>query len=286
MDGTDAVAMMQREMRVREGAVVPELDGFAVALGTYRMTSDAFLTNLTCGLSILYRKGEGITVDRASTADPRDELLYLNGMTYAAVATINGLYPIHASAVAVDGRVHAFTGPSGAGKSTLIAELGRRGFPMFCDDTLVLDLRDPERIMCLPGHKRLKLLPDALTLTGAMRQEKVADGIDKFFAEPSAGIIAVPLPLSELVFLENGSPARIEPVSGGERMTRLQDDHYTAHFIEIACRADHAVRFNQLSRLARSIRINRFIRPRDARRFSADVAIVATHLTPIAEQQQ
>jgi hypothetical protein len=24
------------------------------------------------------------------------------------------------------------------------------------DDTLVLDLSDPDRIMCLPGHKRLE----------------------------------------------------------------------------------------------------------------------------------
>ena len=60
------------------------------------------------------------------------------------------------------GEVFAFAGPSGSGKSTLIAALGQLGLPMFCDDTLVLDLGEPDIVICLPGHKRLKLTPEAL----------------------------------------------------------------------------------------------------------------------------
>ena len=33
-------------------------------------------------------------------------------------------------------------GSTGAGKSTLVAALTRRGLPMFCDDTLVMDLSE------------------------------------------------------------------------------------------------------------------------------------------------
>ena len=44
-------------------------------------------------------------------------------------------------------------------------------------------MSDPDRIVCLPGHKRLKLTPGALALTGAAREEAVSADIDKFFGE-------------------------------------------------------------------------------------------------------
>lgn len=278
MDVTGAVTMMQREMRVREGAVDAELGGTIVERDRFCITQDAFLMHMEGGTRLLYRKGEGVTMDRAPDEDARDIALFMNGSVYAAAACINGLYPIHASAVAVNGRVHAFTGPSGAGKSTLIAELGRRGFPMFCDDTMLVDMRQPGALICLPGHKRLKLTTDALMMTGATAQEQVATTVEKHFAAPAAGVVTEPLPLAELVFLEEGEPARIETVPGGERIRRLQDDHYTAQFFEIVRQPNKAERFAQLARLAQSIAVNRFIRPRDAQRFAEDAAIVANHL--------
>src|SRR6185436_12667866 len=142
--------------------------------------------------------------------------------------------PIHASAVAHEGKVFAFTGPAGAGKSTMIAALGGRGLPMFCDDTLVLDLSDPDRINCLPGHKRLKLRPDALHLTGTMPEEKVSQSVDKYYAEPNGGDVRQVLPLAELIFLEEGLDLSILPIVGSERLIRLQDDHQTASLFAAA----------------------------------------------------
>ena len=121
------------------------------------MTSSFFAATAT--IISTTARATGITSSGASDVDLSEESLWLNGSVYSAIASINGLLPIHASAVAHDGRVFAFTGPAGAGKSTLVAALASRGLPMFCDDTLVLDLSDPERIICLPGHKRLKLRP-------------------------------------------------------------------------------------------------------------------------------
>ncbi|MDP3907597.1 hypothetical protein [Novosphingobium sp.] len=204
--------------------------------------------------------------------------MWRNGSVYAAIACINGLYPIHASAVAVGGQVFAFTGPSGAGKSTLVAELSRRGLPLFCDDTLVLDLSQPDRIVCLPGHKRLKLWPDALAMTGAKAQDQVMASLPKFYAEPVGEVVTNALPLAELCFLEHGSPPRIEPLSGGEKLVRLQDDHYTTEMYLAASRPDRLDRFRQLAQLARTLRLIRFVRPRDRERFSTDAALVAQHI--------
>jgi len=278
MDRSAAELMMQRETAVQYGPVPHSLSGEPLAEMSWQMLGGAFLLRGEGEHYFLYRKGDGVTVERGPDADVSEESLWLNGSVYAAVASLNGLLPIHASAVAHDGRVFAFSGPAGAGKSTLVAALGRHGLPLFCDDTLVLDLSDPERIVCLPGHKRLKLRPDAIGLTGAMPQEKVSKTVDKHYALPATGEVGVALPLGELIFLEERPEPAIMPITGAERLVRLQDDHYTARLFDSARRFDRAAQFAHLARLARQIAMARFVRPLDRDRFDEGVALAARHV--------
>jgi len=278
MDRSAAELMMQRETAVQYGPVPHSLSGEPLAEMSWQMLGGAFLLRGEGEHYFLYRKGDGVTVERGPDADVSEESLWLNGSVYAAVASLNGLLPIHASAVAHDGRVFAFSGPAGAGKSTLVAALGRHGLPLFCDDTLVLDLSDPERIVCLPGHKRLKLRPDAIGLTGAMPQEKVSKTVDKHYALPATGEVGVALPLGELIFLEERPEPAIMPITGAERLVRLQDDHYTARLFDSARKFDRAAQFAHLARLARQIAMARFVRPLDRDRFDEGVALAARHV--------
>ena len=278
MDRSAAELMMQRETAVQYGPVPHSLSGEPLAEMSWQMLGGAFLLRGEGEHYFLYRKGDGVTVERGPHADVSEESLWLNGSVYAAVASLNGLLPIHASAVAHDGRVFAFSGPAGAGKSTLVAALGRHGLPLFCDDTLVLDLSDPERIVCLPGHKRLKLRPDAIGLTGAMPQEKVSKTVDKHYALPATGEVGVALPLGELIFLEERPEPAIMPITGAERLVRLQDDHYTARLFDSARKFDRAAQFAHLARLARQIAMARFVRPLDRDRFDEGVALAARHV--------
>ena len=279
MSKSAAQLLMERETRVRHGAVDLDRFGYRLAPGHSHLEADSFLLHTADGLSYCYVKGEGITICRGDSADPLVEQLWLNGSVYSAVASINGLLPLHASAIAFEGRVYAFTGPSGSGKSTLIAALGRMGLPMFCDDTLVLDLSDPERIVCLPGHKRLKLSAQALELTGAEGGDKVAMDIDKYYADAPAGDVTTPLPLAELVFLERGMPMAIESLSGAECFVRTQDDHYTAQLFAAARQFDRVAQFAHRARLARQIAMCRFVRPWSEARFHEGVAMVARHIS-------
>jgi hypothetical protein len=279
MGASAAQIMLARETRVSYGPVPHMLDGQPPHEGSWRLAGDSFLLRTDGDHYFYYRKGEGVTIERAADADCSEEQLWLNGSVYAAIASINGLVPIHASAVAHDGRVFAFTGPSGAGKSTLIAALGDRGFPMFCDDTLVLDLSDPREVVCLPGHKRLKLTAEAIGLTGSERQEKVGPDIDKYFAAPAAGDVRAPLPLRELIFLEEGPDASIERLVGAERVARMEDDHYTSWLFAAARGFDRAGQFAHLARMAGRIAMAKFVRPHDAARFRQGVALVADYLS-------
>lgn len=279
-----AQLLMERETRVRHGPVDLDRLGSRLEPGHSHLEANSYLLHTADGLRYFYRKGEGITICRDSAADASEEQLWLNGSVYSAVACINGLVPIHASAVAHDGKVFAFTGPSGSGKSTLIAALGQLGLPMFCDDTLVLDLGNPDLVTCLPGHKRLKLTPEALELTGARAEEPVGTGIDKYYAAAPAGDVMTPLPLAELIFLEEGTPPAIERLSGGERFLRTQDDHYTAHLFAVARQFDRAEQFAHRARLARQIAMARFVRPWDGARFHDGVALAQRHIAAVEQQ--
>ncbi|MCA1662349.1 MAG: hypothetical protein LC648_09455 [Novosphingobium sp.] len=271
-----AVALMARETRVRRGAAPRAIAGHEVGRDQFLLAGDAYLMRSADGIAIHYRRGEGVTVDAPDDADPRDLDLWLHGSVHAAVAAINGLLPIHASAVVSNGRVHAVSGPAGAGKSTLAAGLGNAGLPLFCDDTLILDVSGEGPVECLPGHKRLKLWPEGVALAGAAAGQLVARDYPKHFAEPAAGSVEAVLPLAEIVFLEPGERPELCPIAAGERIARLQDDHYTAKLFAQAGGLSRRERFAQLARIAARVPMRRFARPFDPARFGEGCRFVAT----------
>ena len=273
-----ALALMARETQVREGAVPRVLAGEAVPDDRWALRGDEFLFRTIEGIGLHYRRGAGITLERPAGTDPRTIELWLNGTLYAAIAALNGLFPLHASAVEHRGRVYAFTGPAGAGKSTLVAALGRAGFAQFCDDTLILDIAGQGPPVCLPGHKRLKLWPEGVALAGVEPGELVAEDYPKHYVEPVCGAIAEPLPLAELVFLERGDEPLVAPLAGAERIERLQDDHYTAELWRQATDQPRAERFATLAALARRIAMQRFVRPFEPARFAEGIDHIAAHI--------
>lgn len=279
------MALLREETRVRYGSVPRVLGTIEVGPEQYALVGDAFLMRTADGLAFHYQRGEGVTVELSSSADPADEGLYLNGSVYAAAAVINGFYPLHASAIAHKGQVIAFCGPSGAGKSTLIAELGRRGYPMFCDDTLITSIPDNGPILALPGHKRLKLTPAALELTGSSREERVAQTIDKFYTMPAAGTVDQPLPLACLVQLDFAPDTRLETIRGGAAMRALQEEHYTRDLFLAATRPDPVARFAQLARIAQAMRIVRFSRPCAAAEFRLGIDSLEQRLDELVERR-
>ena len=273
-----AQLLMERETRLKYGDVPRTLAGEPLREMSWQMQDGAFLLRAEGDYYFYYRPGDGVTVHRGAGADVSEESLWLNGSVYAAIASMNGLLPIHASSVAYNGSVFAFTGGASAGKSTLVAALGRYGLPMFSDDTLVLDLSDPGRIICLPGHKRLKLRPDAFELTGAAREERVSRTYDKNYAAPPAGTVSTALPIAELIFLEEGPDPAMTRISGSERFLKMQDEHQTRYLFEAASRFDRAGQFAHHARLAQQIEMARFVRPCDPKKFGEGVALAAQHV--------
>lgn len=264
----DPIALMQRENRAVEG-IVPQLDRGWPETG-WCFGEDWFALDQP-GLRFFYRCGQGVTWQVLDETQRPMVPLYLSGSVYAATASLNGLYPLHVSAVLHDGRVHAFGGPSGAGKSTLTAALAARGYPLVADDTLLLYLGGQGAPQCLPGHKRLKLVRDAFALTGAAREE-VADSMrDKFYARALADAENALYPLASITFLETSPETGLRILSSGQRMARLQDDHYTAWMFDQAQRITLPRRFTLQARIAGNISMAVLGRPMDHPCFPASL---------------
>lgn len=271
-------AQLLTEAEIREGAPPATLSDAIARTPTYEISPDAFLLRVPNGLLLHYRRGEGVTASRPPDVASTEVSLFLNGSVYGAIAWINGYIPLHASAVVHEERVHAFTAHSGHGKSTLAAALGLRGMPLFTDDVLVLDLSDPREIICLPGHKQMKLWDDALRLTGAKRGEAVRDKITKYYAVPQGGIADNPLPLAQLTFLQSHARTPENPVAvkGAERMIFLLSALYRRRFCQQI--VEHRSTFTALQRIGAAIPMTVFDRPLDKSRFNEGVELITASI--------
>jgi hypothetical protein len=104
--------------------------------------------------------GREIVVDPIPGADDRAIRLGIVGPLLGVILMQRGLFVLHASTVAIEGRAAAFFGPSGRGKSTLTAALTGAGHPLIADDMTVIDMSGAVPHV-QPGFPRVKLWPDS-----------------------------------------------------------------------------------------------------------------------------
>lgn len=268
MEQLDPIIVMQQETQRSEGIVPSHCGGQEVLPGHYVMTEDEFLLRSPDGAAFHYRRGHGVIM-QCEDANAREEAdLWFSGSVYSAIAAINGLTPLHASALQIDGKIVAITGLTGAGKSTLVAALMDRDMPLFCDDTLVVQSRSGKAGMCLPGHKRLKLDADAARLTGAEMQEAVASSIAKNYAKAVTAPDQFAAPLDTLIVLREGEQIEIAEISAGEAIAALLQDHYTVDYGQLASAGGRQQYWQTISGIVSSTYCVAFTRPKDRTRFT------------------
>ena len=84
---------------------------------------------------------------------------YLAGQVLSFALLKQGVEPLHATTVVIDGEAVAFLGDCGFGKSSLGAAFLQVGYPMLTDDLLVLKEKG-NRFAAYPGPPRIKLFPE------------------------------------------------------------------------------------------------------------------------------
>lgn len=270
----DVAAVLRAEMEMRYGQVALSLETPERETPTFSISKTEFLLKLPSGLKFHYRRGEGVIIQRPDSVPDADVDVFLNGSVFGAIAWLNGIVPLHASAIVHDDAVYAFTGPSGAGKSTLAAALGNEGFALLTDDVLLLDFSDPDHILCLPWRKKLKLWDDALCLTGATALDRVRPQLQKYYASAPGGTSDEQLPLKRIHFLTAlGNKPALTEIRGYERFLHAQSAFYRPGF----CGAVTEKRdlFSIAKRLSESVQILTFDRPMQKDDFAEGIGFIA-----------
>jgi hypothetical protein len=97
---------------------------------------------------------------RALTGVSRDAFhAYLIGQVLSFALVKQGIEPLHATVVVVNGQAVAFLGDCGYGKSSLAAAFLQAGHPLLTDDLLVVNEEGPG-FSAYPGPPRIKLFPE------------------------------------------------------------------------------------------------------------------------------
>ena len=108
-------------------------------------------------------QGCRVVIEPAQGADENDIRVFLLGTLVGILCYQRGLFPLHASAVRMDGRAVMISGVSGAGKSTLSAALGRRGHGLIADDVVAIGIPGTGPLQVLPAFPVHKLARDVMT---------------------------------------------------------------------------------------------------------------------------
>ena len=196
--------------------------------------------------------GREVRVNLAPNAPLPDVSSFLLGSVFGALCHQNGLLPLHASAVELDGRVTAFLGESGAGKSTLAACLQSRGLNIISDDICLLEPSgDLMRVIPVAGW--LKLWRNSLDHLGkpALERNRVFAADDKYRLYLSPHDSRPDAALANLIFLTRAASAAEEPalarLSTPETIALMMRLTYLGYITELT--GSHARVFAQCARV-------------------------------------
>ena len=171
-----------------------------------------------------------------------------------------GFLVLHASSVAIQGKVVAFLGHSGWGKSTLAAALHTHGHSVITDDVLAISLEDGEHPLVVPSFAQCKLTPQAAEALG-----KDPTSLEPLYAHSSkrayhfqTGFQQEQLPLRAIYLLSKGDSHSITPLSVKDAFAYLVS-HTRAMDV---LRDDQSLRlhFQQCTQLLKQISYYRFTR--------------------------
>lgn len=119
-------------------------------------------------------------------------------------STLQGLEPLHASAVALDGSAVAFLASAGSGKTSVAADLVRRGAELLTDDVLSVEASDAG-VLAHPGAGLVNIDPRELARLGPAGRARLGVPLgetDKVHL--AAPLAAGPRPLRAVYFLRRG----------------------------------------------------------------------------------
>lgn len=183
------------------------------------------------------QNGDQIIISPNKGADEDLIRIYVLGTCIGALLFQRSMYPLHGSAIAINGKAYAFVGHSGAGKSTLASAFIRRGYSLLSDDiiTVTRDSLD-QMTLVIPAYPQQKLWQQSLDAFGVNNEElrSIYGRENKFCLPIEADFCSNVLPLGgifELVITESDQVS-IVPVHKLARLDLLFQHTYRQFLVQ------------------------------------------------------
>jgi hypothetical protein len=261
---TTSVTQDDADVIIREGEV--HLGDAPRSQGTGWLHGDAQEMVLYHeGLAFRISNGREIVVDAPGEEHSWMLHVLLTGPVMAVLIHQRGVLPLHASAVAIDGKVCAFLGESGWGKSTLAAALNRRGHPIVADDVVGIGFQADGRPVVHPAFAQLRIAPGAAAALGIPLEslpplDDDADG-RVLYAASNRATLGHAIPLDSLFVLAVGEAHRVDRVHGCEAFRAIERQAYVNRDL-LESTGTTRRHFQQCAQLTQVVEAYRLQRPR------------------------
>lgn len=170
------------------------------------------------------REGKVILVSPMKESDEDEIRLLILGTCMGAILMQRRIYPLHGSAVAINGKAYAFIGDSGAGKSTLASAFLNEGFQLLSDDVIAVSFtKDGNHPFVTPSYPQQKLWQDTLNNFGmeTSHYRSVFGRVAKFSVPIPSKYCTAPLLLAGIFELVKTDDQKIG-IARIEKLKRLQ----------------------------------------------------------------
>jgi hypothetical protein len=180
--------------------------------------------------------GHKIIVSPKLEFDEEKARLYILGTCMGALLMQRKVYPLHGSAIVIDGMVYAIVGDSGVGKSTLASTFLKKGYKLLSDDVIAISFSNSNIPHVVPSYPQQKLWDKSLEAFGMPtshfkplfeRETKYAIPVHSNFYDES-------LPLAGVIELNKieGDQINFNKVSGMNCLKTLYNHTFRNFFLQ------------------------------------------------------
>jgi hypothetical protein len=145
------------------------------------------------------------------------------------------LIPFHASGIKINqNQVVLFLADSGVGKSTTAVFLEKKGYGIFSDDTVLLEVKD-NKCYATPSYPIMRLWENTLEVSKQDAKDlyQLRPGIDKYGVYLRSKFTSDKMEVAALVFLQKeGDEIRVDPLNSKKIFLQLIHNVYGKQWIE------------------------------------------------------
>ncbi|WP_322907493.1 aldolase [Paenibacillus campi] len=184
--------------------------------------AEGFVFRMPDTATFCIQNGSTITIDPLPGVSSEKIRLFVLGTCMGVLLMQRGRFPLHGSALLIDGRAYAFVGQSGAGKSTLAASFLQAGYSLVSDDVIAIHYEHGVPLV-YPAYPQQKLWQESLDHFGQSSggYATLHDEYNKFAVPVGDRFHNEPVPLAGVFELVKTD----EPYASIRKLERLERLH-------------------------------------------------------------